>query len=255
MNQNQNPGQRNYAEVGQGGSNNPRWEPTKNEQNPQYPRSIEGYFKSFREMPGTNGSFMVAEIQLMNPDGTLGTCADVSGGKVLENKLNEIQLGSWVMIEFKGKVKGKGPNTYNDWKTFVDENAVPLHQLLGTAAPVKTQAFAATPAQAQQPVQPANPFAVQGNAPVFTPNSAPQSTFGQVQQNAQVPAFNQGTGQVANTGNGAWIPPANNTPVFNSNPPVQAQQPAFGQGQPAQNNNVFGGNQFSQVDGGGDLPF
>ena len=176
MNQNQNQGQtqRQYNEVGQSGSNNQRWEPTKNENNPGYPKFIEGYFKAFREMPGGNGPFMVAEIQMMNPDGSLGILVDVSGGKVLEGKLGTIPLGSFIMIEFLGKVKGKGPNTYNSWKTLVDEGAVPLHKILGTPAPIQHNAFNNAPVQ-------------QNQAPAF--NNAP--AFGQQVQN-NAPAFNTG---------------------------------------------------------------
>lgn len=267
MSQNQNPVQRNYNEVAAGGSDNNRWEPTKNENNPNYPKQIEGYFKSFKELPGKNGSFMVAEIQLMNQDGSLGACVDVSGGKVLENKLSEIPLGSWIMIQYLGKVSGK-QNTYNDWKTFVDESAIPLHQLLGVAAPVQNrsqsnqpafqqnQAFNTTPAQQQSPFQqqtPAfqqpqapsqqNPFGgqQQSSAPVFNQQNgfqpqapAQQNPFGG--QQTQSPSFNA---QPVNTGagNGQWSPPPANTPNFNQQPVQQQQQNPFGGGNPFQQQN------------------
>lgn len=237
MNQTQNQGQRNYNEVAAGGSDNQRWEPTKNENNPNYPKQIEGYFKSFKELPGANGSFMVAEVQLMNGDGTLGACVDVSGGKVLENKLREIALGTWIMIQFLGKVKGK-LNMYNDWKTFTDDNAVPLHQLMGTPAPV--QQFSAPPVQQSVPVQNA-PFGggqqqAFGNAPAFTQPNQQASPFNQSQNpvapqfgqpQTQAPAFNQAPPAQTQQ---AWTPPANTgAPQFGSAPAQQQAAPAFNQ--------------------------
>lgn len=230
MSQNQTTG-RNYQEVEAGGSNNQRWEPQKNENNPNYPKEIEGYFKSLKELPGQNGAFHVAEIQLMEQDGrTLGICVDVSGGKVLADKLNKISLNSWVMIRFNGKVKGK-LNTYNDWSTFVDENAVPLNQLIGIPNPTnQQQVFQQQPVQ-QAPVQ---------QQPVFGQPVQQAPAFGQPVQNVggtqqqfpvqQVPAFGQ---------------PQQQAPVFGG----QQQSPAFGQ--PIQQNAapVFNQQQGGQMPG------
>jgi len=198
MNQNQKTG-RNYAEVGQSGSDNQRWEPQKNIGNTQYPTQIEGYFKKFTELHGKNPgtTFYVAEIQMVNQDGSLGQCIDVSGGKVLEEKLRAISLGNFIMIQFKGKVQGK-LNTYNDWATFIDEGAIPLHQLMGVSA--QSQPFQQQNTQVAQPKvqqQAQNPF---GNAPVQNnsapavnqQNSANPFSQGQSAQNNQAaPVFNQ----------------------------------------------------------------
>ena len=241
MNQTQNTG-RNYAEVAAGGSDNPRWEPNKNDANPSYPKELEGYFKKFTELPGRNGSFYVAEIQMMNPDGTLGQCVDISGGKVLEDKLKTIALNSWIMIQYLGKVASKGGNTYNDWKTFVDDGAVPLHQLMGLPAPVQHFQQQAPVAQQQAPAfgQPAvNPFgntpvAQQQAAPVFQQQAAP--VFGQPAVNNAAPAFQQ------------QVPAFNQAPVQQQAAPVQnnGQMPGM-QGQP---------NPFAQNTGEGTgLPF
>jgi hypothetical protein len=218
MNPNQQNQTRSYTEVAAGGSDNQRWEPNKNDANPSYPKQIEGYYKTTKELPGKNGSFMVSEIQMVNPDGSLGICVDVSGGKVLEEKLRNISLGSFVMIQYKGKVQGK-LNSYNDWATFVDENAVPLHQLMGVPAPVQAPAFNQAPAAQQQST---NPF---GNT-----------------QSAPAPVFNQ-------------APVNNSAPAFQQQAPVQ--QPF--QAAPVQNNGQMQGmqnqgNPFAQQ-GGGDLPF
>lgn len=228
MNPNQTTG-RSYTEVAAGGSDNTRWEPTKNENNPSYPKQIEGYYKSSKELPGKNGSFMVSEIQMVNPDGTLGQLIDVSGGKVLEEKLRNIPLGSFIMIQYKGKVQGK-LNAYNDWATFVDENAVPLHQLMGMGAPAPVQAFQQAPVAQQQ-------------APVFNQQPVQNKPFGNTpaQQNA-APVFNQQT-------------PVQNAPF--GQPAQTTGNPVFNQPS-AQNNGQMpgvqqGSNPFAQQNG--DLPF
>lgn len=252
MNQNQNQSTRRYAEVAAGGSDNQRWEPTKNMNTPNYPMQIEGYFKSFKELPGTNGPFMVAEIQMVNTDGSFAQCVDVSGGKVLEEKLSSIPLGSFIMIQFKGKVQGK-KNAYNDWATFIDEGAIPLHQIMGTPAPVQQQSapnpFAA-PAQQAAPVQQqvSNPFSnVQQAAPNQFGNApTQQNTAAPVFQQASVPAQ-----QAVNPAN-----PFGNAPgTFQQSAPAQANP--FGNGQ-AQGNGQFAGmqgqpNPFANENN--DLPF
>lgn len=230
MNQNQNQSTRRYAEVAAGGSDNQRWEPTKNMNTPNYPMQIEGYFKSFKELPGTNGPFMVAEIQMVNADGSFAQCVDVSGGKVLEEKLSSIPLGSFIMIQFKGKVQGK-KNAYNDWATFIDEGAIPLHQIMGTPAPVQQQQSApnpfAAPAQQAAPVQQqvANPF---GNG---------QQTAANPFQQQSIPA-QQPVNPANPFGNGAPQQSAPNP--FQQSAPAQANP--FGNGQ-AQGNGQFAGMQ------------
>lgn len=240
MNQNQNTG-RNYAEVAAGGSNNPRWEPTKNEQTPNYPMQLEGYFKKMSELPGANGPFNVAEVQMVNPDGTLGQCVDVSGGKVLDEKLRVIPLGSFVMIQFKGKVQGKN-NKYNDWATFVDENAVPLHQVMGLPAPAQPFQQSAPAPQQQAP----NPFGaapVQQQAPVFN---------NPVQQAA--PTFSQAPVQNAPFGG---QPVQQSAPIQQQAPNPFAAAPVVQQQAPVQGNGQFPGQQatnpFAQQNS--DLPF
>lgn len=245
MNQNQqNQGTRNYTEVAAGGSDNQRWEPNKNENNPNYPKQIEGYFKKTTELPGKNGSFMVAEIQLMNADGTFGACIDVSGGRVLEEKLRAIPLNSFIMIQFKGKVQGK-QNTYNDWATFVDEGAIPLNQLMGVAPAPQQQVFN------QAPVQNNMPPATQQTAPVFggnpTTNAPAQqnNVFGGQQQQA-APVFGGGQQQTAQ-------------PVFNQQPVQQNAAPVFGNQQQVNNGQMTGvqqgTNPFGNQVNNSDLPF
>lgn len=184
MNQNQTT-ERSYTQVGSSSSNNPRWEPTKNAHNPQYPTTLEGYFVKLREITGANGTFKVAEIQTVDVNGTLSTLVDVSGGKVLDDKLSTIPLGAFIMIKFGGKQPSKTPGrTYNVWETYIDENAIPYHQLGGVAqvaAPAVQQQvanpFGNAPAQqVQQPFMqqaPATPFTQQAPAQGIVPPAAP----------------------------------------------------------------------------------
>lgn len=159
------------------GSNNPRWEPTKIAFDPNNPPSIEGYFKSLSQIPGPNGTFNVAAITLVNPDGSLGQTVDVSGGAVLDEKLSQITLGSFIMIRYLGKHPSKTPGrTYNSWETFVDEGAINLSQLV--QAPIATQPVFQQPVNvAPQFVPPVPQPVYQNVAPVspapFTPTAQP----------------------------------------------------------------------------------
>lgn len=125
---------RNFEDV-TGGSDNPRWEPHKNENNPKYPKVLEGYLRRLREINGPNGMFMVAEIAMVNPDGTPGKLIDVSGGVSLEDNLQKVPCGSYIQITFKGKKPSKTPGrTYNDWHIGIDKNAIPYATVFGNGA-------------------------------------------------------------------------------------------------------------------------
>jgi len=129
MSQNQD----NFEEVG-GASNNPQWKPqdVKNFANPAYPKEIVGYYISTSERVGPNGSFNVAVIARIDPATKEIKLFDVSGGSVLDKKLDEITLNSYIKIVYEGKAQSKTPGrTYNIWKTFVDKNAVPYDKVSG----------------------------------------------------------------------------------------------------------------------------
>jgi hypothetical protein len=157
-------------------STNPRWEPNKNEGNPNYPTACEGYFKSLTPRVGPRGEFLVAVISVMK-DGVLND-VDVSGGKVLTDRLQNTPLNSYVRIEYKGKVPSKSGGSYNMFDVFVDPGAVPLDKL-----PKQTVVAPATPAApapvftpqtagvSAPPTQPAQPVAQRP----FTPSSASAS--------------------------------------------------------------------------------
>lgn len=261
---NQNQGQQNqggFQEVGNNSSNNPRWEPQKTQlvSGAPFPR-LEGYFKELREINGQNGVFCVAVIVTMNPNGTLGQEVDVSGGKVLDDKLEEIPLGSFIALQYEGKHPSKvGGRTYNLWKTFVDPGAVSYAQLGGMVkqTPVQNNNQQQFQQQVQNQGQPAfNPQ--QGfqnvNQPVFQQPPVNQQQSFNPQQNTFAPPAN------------TFQPPVNTPPVQQTawNPPAQQQNQNNGQQQfqqtagnqqsaPAQNPNVFGGNQMQGPDNG--LPF
>lgn len=201
MNQNQTP---QWTPVGGQGSNNERWAPQKElNYNPQAPGNvIMGYLKDITERPGNNGTFNVAEIATVSTDGKLGAAFDVAGGKVLDDMLDKIALGSFICIKFCGKARSKTGNTYNTWEVYKDDNAIPFNQLGGH---VKQQA------NQQAPVQNFNNQA----APNFQNNMAPVQNapvFQQPVQNTQSPpVFNQP----------GFIVPA---PNANQAPTVQQQQ-------------------------------
>lgn len=174
--------ERQYRQVQGGGSDNPRWEPQKNEMNNTYPKELSGYLKDTREIQGQNGAFMVAEIQMINQDGSPGNIVDVSGGKVLDDAIQKVDIGSFIMIRYEGKVKSKiGGRTYNSWAIFVDDNAVPLQQLGGV-----DQGKMAQP----KTIPPVNNTPETNNGP-FSKTSSQDKPAVQ-QQNWTPPAKNQG---------------------------------------------------------------
>jgi len=244
-----------FQEVGSSSSNNPRWEPQKTELIQGAPLPfLDGYFKDLRELVGQKGAFTVAVITTMNPDGSLGQDVDISGGKTLEDKLNEVPLGTFIRIQYEGKVKSKSSgNFYNNFKVFKDDNAIPFSQLGGNVKQqshqsnnnanvfnpnqhnnVQQQSFQNAPVQQQQ----FNPQQNMG-APVFN-SSGQAQTFNQNNQQPPVQQFQQQAPAPQQT----WTPP-----VQQQSAPVQNNGQNFAQ----QNGgaNVFGG---QNQDGTG-LPF
>ncbi len=165
--------QRNYEEVN-AQSTNKRWEPQKpeNAANQKYPTTLEGYFKKVTEMKGQNGMFNVYEIAMVDANNKPTVCIDVSGGKVMDDKLSEVLIGSFIQIKFDGKKQpAKGGNAYNDWKVFQDKNAIPYQQVFGEA--VAQPAQNAAPATNDFPNAAANT-----NAPAATQNGNNNSNAG-----------------------------------------------------------------------------
>jgi hypothetical protein len=207
---------RNWSEVS-GGSDNTQWKPHATEKNgmaydPNNPNNFkEGYLSGVKEIKGKDGVFTVFEIQTMNPDGSLGEVFDIIGDTVLKDRLEKIEIGSYVGLKYEGRVHKKNyptnspwsqTNSYHNWKVFEDTNAVKLQQLMG----IKTNGA---------PVS---------NTPTPQAQSMPQGNGGY--QQPQVPQGGQ-----------PWIPGSGS---------VVAPQ---GNGFPQQNNNFpptggnFGGNQ------------
>lgn len=157
--------QRQYEKVS-GGSNNPRWEPNKSTTvvySDQNPAKLEGYFlKSTERHSNENGDFMVHEIQTLNPDGSLGEVMDVSLGVGLDNTLKNVDLGSFVCVEYKGKKKSKTPGrTFNDTDVHRDKGAIPYNQLAGKASSAPAAESTTGSAPASSPASNAaksNPF-------------------------------------------------------------------------------------------------
>lgn len=164
-------------------SNNERFEPHKHENlNDGYPTAIEGYFIKTRDILGTDNKYFKShEIAIVNPSGNLGKHFDVNGGVSLDKKLESIPLGSYVRIQYLGRVASKHPgrNPFKNWDVFVANGVKPLEQMAQdevpgnpTKAPAPPSAPAITPPTVTgvgNPAQlPQNPF---GNAtfPKTTP--------------------------------------------------------------------------------------
>lgn len=254
---------RNFTEVGQGGSNNPRWEPQKMQFNPQAPPYIDGYLKSMREQTGPNGVFMVATIVTVDQNGQLSQEYDVSGGAVLDQKLDEIQLGSFVRVVFGGKQASKtGGRSYNVWNTYVDGNAIPFQNLGGVvraSTPAPVQLAFAPPVQQQPVFNPGQGFQqpLQSN-PVQT-FQPPVNQQQMVQQQVFTPPatqqFQQQVPAQPTVAQVPWTPP-----VANANLPASQHfiPPATQQFQQPVNNGIPNPPAPVQYGGGApstDLPF
>ena len=131
---------RQYEKV-TGGSDNKRWEPNKSTAaiDPKNPPMIEGYYTAVNEIPGPNGIFKVHSVKTLQPDGSLGEEFDVSLGAVIDDVLGKIKIGSWICIQYKGKKPSKIPGrSYNDIDVFVDNNAIPYTEMLGSKSGATT---------------------------------------------------------------------------------------------------------------------
>jgi hypothetical protein len=102
---------------------------------------MEGYYMGSREQKGKDGNFVIHTIHKINDDGTLGEKWDVSGGVVLDKKFDEVAIGAYVGIQYKGRKHKQGydtktpysqTNSYHIWDLFVDGDAVSYASLGGT---------------------------------------------------------------------------------------------------------------------------
>jgi hypothetical protein len=192
---------RQFTEVA-GGSNNQTWKPQATEKNgmaynPQGDNTREGYFCGEREVTSGEKPFTVANIQLMNPDGTLGEEIDVIMDTVLKDRLSKISMNAYVRLTYLGRTHKKGINTsfpwsqtnsFHNWWVGEDKGAIPLHTLTGRPAPT-SQAPQTNPQTFGQGQPQFNPNAQQnmGQPQTFQPNFDPnaQQNMGQPGQNFQ----------------------------------------------------------------------
>lgn len=144
-----------------GGSNNERWQPQK-EQGVLYsdknPAVLEGYFILRNPVSHQGKNWYVHEIHTLNDDGSLGKVKDVVLGIGLQNTLEKIDLGTYIRLEYKGKKPAKTPGQiFNDVSVAKDPNAIPYAQLSGVSAKVApSTATAGVGAGSKNPVS--NPF-------------------------------------------------------------------------------------------------
>ena len=82
-------------------------------------KPIEGGYGGVEENVGPNESRMYT---IKTNDGEI----KVWGSKVLDDKLLGIPKGSYVKIEYGGKVKSKKGTEYHDYKVFVDLETTPV---------------------------------------------------------------------------------------------------------------------------------
>lgn len=243
-----------FQEVGSSSSNNPRWEPQKTQlmQGQPFP-VLDGYFKDLRELVGQKGPFSVAVVTTMNPDGTLGQDVDISGGKTLEDKLNDVPLGTFIRIQYEGKVRSKSTgNDYNNFKVFKDDGAIPFQQLGGNVrvqqqAPAQ-QVFNPNQQQNTQQQPAFNPQQSFQNAPVQN-----QQAFNPNQQNNGAPVFNSSgqAGQQQFNQQPAFNPAQTTAnPVQNAPAPQQTWTLPAQQFQADPNQQQNNGQNFAQQNGG-----
>lgn len=209
---NQNVGP-NWTKKIAGGSDNEQWKPQDMQWAPPNNPFIHGYFTDLREISGENGIFSVAEITTINVDGSIGKSFDVSGGKVLDDMLNKIDMGSYIGIKYMGKVKSRtGGRTYNSWEVYEDGTKVPFDQIPGgrTLKQSRAQASAQVNQAPQQQQQ-------------NTGNFNPPPNYNQGGNNNQFPAQNQQQGTnfqqpAQNTGNNTNLHTPQNGPGFTAPP-------------------------------------
>lgn len=190
---------RNFEKVG-GKTDSTPWKPMAVETNGFHfdPKDdenniMEGYYIERADIPGKdNKTFTVHKVHEVLKDGSLGTVWGVSGGMVLDERMENIEIGSFVQIKYAGRKHKKGipvtnafsqTNSFHMWETAIDRNAIPYKQLTG-----KTLA------------QPVNNAAPQNNTSGANTASAGTSTAQATQKFSSRGAALSAGNQVANAG-------------------------------------------------------
>lgn len=132
-----------FRKVG-GTSDNATWSPQATSKNGfQYDPNnyLEGYYTDMREGVGQNKQ-SVHTIQTINQDGSLGDTYDIWGDSVLNDRLGQVNLGSYIFVKYCGRQLKKGlpqqawtqNNSYHIWDVGVDDNAVPYSNIVSGPA-------------------------------------------------------------------------------------------------------------------------
>jgi hypothetical protein len=130
--------ERNYKQVND--QSGPVWNPkveTIAEFNPEDKANnmIEGYLIDMKHDIGQNKS-TIYKVHEVNADGTFGEIFSIWSNIVLAGALDNMQLGTFVCIEYLGlKAKKNMENTkfklgtthFHNWAVFTDDNALPYH--------------------------------------------------------------------------------------------------------------------------------
>lgn len=166
---------RNYKQVN--ANDGPVWNPkaeTLEGFNPEDKANniIEGYLVDIKHDVGINKSTIYKVHEVLS-DGAFGEEYSIWSNAVLAGSLDNLELGTFVCIEYKGfKVKKNmenkafkaGTTHYHNWAVFTDDNALPYKQALNaskgqtneTAEPTKQSSApkAATSAKSSRQVAP-----------------------------------------------------------------------------------------------------
>ena len=160
-------------------SNNERFEPHKHENlNDGYPKFLEGYYVKTRDILGSDNKYFKShEVAVVNPNGNLGKHFDVNGGVSLDKKLEAVPLGSYIRIEYLGRVPSKHPgrNPFKNWEVYKANGVKPIEQMVQD--PIDNN-----PTKAPAPPVAATPAFVPGTPPTPpvppAPPAAPANPFG-----------------------------------------------------------------------------
>jgi hypothetical protein len=159
---------RNYDKVGGSGK---VWNPKVMENgapaiiDPNNPPFIEGYFVNTEENVGKHNS-TVYVIHTVEENGSFDEKMSIWGDTVLSDKLQRTPIGSFVKIQYGGRLLKKGvpagtypnqTNSYHSWEVFVDRSALPYDQATSMMSnnPTKNTAqIQQQPAHKQTPTPP-----------------------------------------------------------------------------------------------------
>jgi len=102
---------------------------------------MEGYYIERADLTGKDGkSFTVHKVHEVLKDGSLGQVWGVSGGMVLDERMESAPVGSFIQIKYAGRKHKKGipvtnafsqTNSFHMWEVGIDKNAIPYNQVAG----------------------------------------------------------------------------------------------------------------------------